>query len=252
MSIKALQQGLLENLKDNLLIRLAYGLISAIAAYLEFRDAGWTLLFWVLVVLALGVVLSVAIQWVWKRIKEKQVQLAREVELQYDHQRKIEMLNLLIDDFRTIEKAKRLQETLDPETKLRVLTILPVEGKLGVVVNVGKANSAQVGTQLVIYRRAEYTSRGEHIEERLGLVQITYVQAGNNCSQAVVIGRHDRDFWDTAATKLEQEKRVTPPANFVMPYIPEELQELTSEKLRVLRQYLVTIHDSLTRAEFGY
>ena len=249
MNARAQVRELMEHLGRNLWIRFLVSIITAITAYLEFRNAGWTPLFWGLCALTLVVALLIAVPLVHKRLQERQMQWLGKARLLYDHQHKVETLTTLIEEFATLEKAKYLAETLKDKRSIRVLAVLPVERMLGVILNIGKENDLQVGTQLLVYRTDEYTPNGKHIEEPLGLVQVTYVQAENNCSQAVVVDRQDRDFWDQATAQLKRERRITPPINFAVPYIPYELNSLSSGDLGTFQRYLETIRNSLTCSE---
>ena len=166
----------------------------------------------------------------------------------YDHQQRVKMLTELIDLFATLEKARRLADTI--KGNARVVAVLPVEeGRIGVMLNIGRKENLQVGTQLLVYRIDRYTSDGQSIEWPLGLVQVTYVQAENNCSQAIVLDLTDREFWNQAMTRLRRERHIEPPRNFAVPYIPQELSSLSLEDLMTFRQYLEAIRDSLNRTE---
>lgn len=225
-------------------VRLFAGLISATTAYLQFRQAGLTVLFWMLCGLTVTAVLLTTVQLAlkWLRQRRWRREMAR---LRYDHQQKMQTLAQLADTFVTLEKAKRLADTMTDD--IRVVAILPVEGEVGVMLNVGTEEDVQVGTQLVVHRIDRYTSAGQQIEEPLALVRVTYVQAENNCSQGVVVARLDAEFWDQVAAQLGRQKKIEPPRNFAVPYIPEELRGLSLEDLAVFRGYLQIIHDSLIR-----
>lgn len=222
-------------------------LIGFIASYLEFAHAGWTLFFLVLCGLTIIAALLAAIPLglKWFRGQKRRAEMAR---LYYDHWQRVEMLKTLVKEFTTLEKAKCLADAI--KENVRVVAILPVaDRRVGVMLNTGEEEDLQVGTRLLVYRIDHYTPDGQHIEQPLALVQVTYVQAENNCSQAVVLDWLDPEFWDQATTQLKQEKHIDPPRNFAVPYIPEELRSLSLEDLTTFRQYLETIHDSLTRIE---
>ena len=228
-------------------VRLCFGLIGAIATYFEYDQAGRTLVFWILCGLtAIAVLLTAvpsALKWRQERKRWKATQ-----RLYYDHQQKVKTLTELIDLFVTLGKARYLADTI--KGNARVVAVLPVEERrIGVMLNIGKEENLQVGTQLLVHRIGGYTSDGQSIEWPLGLVQVTYVQAENNCSQAIVLDPSDRRFWNQAATQLSQETHIDPPRNFAEPYIPQELSSLSLEDLKTFRQYLETIRDSLTRTE---
>lgn len=225
-------------------VRLFPGLISATAAYLQFRQAGLTVLFWILCGLTVLAVALAAVLLALKWLKQRRWRIEME-RLHYDHRQKVDTLTKLMGTFAAFEKAKCLADTM--KGSVRVVTILPVDGGLGVMLNIGMEEHVQVGTELLVHRIDRYTSDGQHIEEPLALVRVTYVQAENNCSQAVVVARSDREFWDQAAARLGVQKRVEPPRNFAVPYIPPELCSLSLEDLAMFRRYLQTIRDSLTR-----
>ena len=224
-------------------VRFFPGLISAIVAYLQFKQAGLTLLFWILcgltIIAALLATAPLGLKWL--RERKRQIEMQR---LYNDHRQKVKTLTELIDEFASAEKAKCLADTM--KGNVRVVAILPVEGGVGVMLNIGREEHVQVGTQLLVHRIDHYTSDGQHIEQLLGLVRVTYVQAENNCSQAVVFARLDPEFWDQATARLRREGRIDPPRNYAVPYIPQELDSLSLEELAIFRQYLETIRDSLT------
>lgn len=230
-------------------VRFSVGLIGAVATYIEFEQAGWTLWFWVLCGLTAIAALLAMVPLVqgWFRKRKWWGAIER---LYYDRLQRVETLSRLIEDFATFEKAKRLADAIRGD--IRVVAILPVEeGRIGVMLNIGREENLQVGTQLLVHRIDRYTSDGQHIEQPLGLIEVTYVQAENNCSQAVVLDPSDREFWDQATGRLKREKYIDPPRNFAVPYIPQELGSLSLEDLMTFRQYLETIRNSLTRTELG-
>jgi hypothetical protein len=229
------------------LVRFFPGLIGAIASYLQFQQAGWTLWFWVLGSLAAIATLLAAIPLCLERLRERKRRRTA-ARLYYDHQQKVKTLTELIDLFASVEKARCLADTIKT-TDVRVVAILLVEGRLGVMLNIGKEENLQVGTRLLVHRIDRYTSDGRHIEWPLGLVQVTYVQGGNSCSQAIVLDPSDRECWDQATIRLKAERMIDPPKNFAMPYIPQELHSLSLEDLTTFREYLETIRDYLTRTE---
>jgi len=239
---------LIERFRSDLWIGLLLSLISLIASFFEFRNSGWTCLFWLLIGLTLLVAVIAAVLFFFRRHQEKKRQ-DQVWNLLYNHQQRVETLNGLASIFSTCEKGKRLSATIGDDA--RVVAILPVKRKVGVMLNIGEEESVEVGTQLGIYRVDHFTSEGEPIEELIGLVEVEYVQAGNNCSQAVVTLQLDQGFWDQTTMRLKQERRVDPPRNFVVPYIPREIQNLPLESLVTFKQYLETIRDSLIREDQG-
>ncbi len=181
----------------------------------------------------------------WLRDQKRRIMQAR---LYYNHQQKVETLTELIDKFTTFEKARCLADTI--KGNVRVVAILRVEeGRIGVMLNIGRKENLQVGTQLLVRRIDRYTFDGQRIEQPLGLVRITYVQAENNLSQAVVLRRLDPEFWDQATARLRQEEMIDPPKNFAVPYIPQELRGLSLEDLMTFRHHLEATRDSPTRTE---
>jgi len=240
-------QSFLSRLLHSPLVRFFPGLISAIAAYLQFEQAGRTLWFWVLCGLTAIAALLAAIPLCLEWFREQKRRRAAK-RLYYDHQQEVKTLKKLIDRFATLEKARCLADTIKADA--RVVAIIPVEeGRIGVMLNIGREENLQVGTQLLVHRIGGYTSDGQGIEWPLGLVQVTYVQAENNCSQAILLDPSDRELWNQAATRLRRERHIDPPRNFAVPYIPQELRSLSLEQLITFREYLETIHDSLTRTE---
>jgi len=226
------------------LVRFFLGLISAVAAYLQFEQAGLTLWFWILCGFTAIAVLPAAILLCREWVRERKRRRAAE-RLYYDHQQQVKTLTELINLFVTLEKARCLADTI--KGNARVVAVLPVEeGRIGVMLNIGRKENLQVGTQLLVHRIDRYTSEGQSIEWPLGLVEVKYVQAENNCSQAIVLDPTDREFLDQATTRLRREKRIDPPRNFAVPYIPQELHNLSLEELATSREHLETICDSLT------
>jgi hypothetical protein len=227
-------------------VSLSIGLISAIGTYFQYQQAGRTLWFWILCVVAIiaGLIAAVPPVVKWRQERKRREAAQR---LYYDHQQKVETLTRLTDEFVALEKARCLADALTGRGNVRVVAILPVEeGRIGVMLNIGRKENLQAGTPLLVHRVDHYTSHGQRIESRLGLVQVTYVQAENNCSQAIVLDRSDREFWDQATTRLKREKSIDPPRNRVVPYIPPELRGLSLEDLTTIRQHLQAICVSLT------
>jgi len=244
---------LIEYLTHNFWVRLALWfagafiwLIALIANYLEFKNNNLTVLFWALLVLTFVPLLLAGIAAV--RQMQKQQQLLKAAGWYYNHQQKIENVKSLIEEFTTFQKAKSLADRITNGRNIRVLSILPVEGEVGVILNIGREENLQVGTQLQIYQIDEYTSDGHPVEQLLGLVEVTYVQAQNNISQAIVKDK-DREFWSQTRVRLKQERRIDPPRNFAVPYIPLELGNLSFENLASLIQYLEAVYNHLAFIE---
>ena len=229
-------------------VRLSAGLITGTAAYLQFRDARLTVLFCILCGLTTIALAAAAVPVARKRLEERRWR-AEITRLWFDHHQKMETLAELADSFATLEKAKRLADALTDG--VRVVTILPVDGGIGVMLNIGSEEHVEVGTQLLVRRIDHYNSDGQHIEEPLALVRVVYVQAENNCSQGVVIGRLDREYWDRVPALVRRDGRAEPPKNFAVAHIPSELRALSVEELVVFQQSLETIRDSLARSGLG-
>lgn len=196
----------------------------------------------VLIALVAVLLATVPLARKWLEQRKRRIEMQR---LHYDHWQKVETLTELIGAFATLEKAKCLADTM--KGSARVVAILPVDGAVGLMLNIGTEEDVQVGTELLVHRIDRYTSDGHHIEQPLALVRVTYVQAENNCSQALVVGRLDPEFWDQATARLRREKRIEPPRNFAVPYVPAEMRSLSLESLAIFRESLETIRDSLTR-----
>ena len=227
-------------------VSLSIGLISAIGIYLQYQQAGRTLWFWILcgVAIIAGLIAAGPPVLKWRQERKRREVAQR---LYYDHQQKVKTLTQLIGEFAAFEKAGCLADAIKGRGNVRVVAILPAqEGRIGVMLNIGRGENVQVGTRLLVYRIDRYTSDGQQVECPLGLVQVTYVQAENNCSQAVVLHSPDQEFWDHATTRLKREKSIDPPRNRVVPYIPPELSGLSLDDLKTIRQYLEAIGHSLT------
>jgi len=158
---------------------------------------------------------------------------------------KLEILSELLNDFESIEKAKKLLNTLNGRKDVRVLSILPIEHNLGVIVNIGANENLQLGTRLIVYRNDTFTTNGDRIESPLAIVEITYVQANNNCSQAIVIRKLDENYWTTVNKQLNTNSSITPPSNFVIPHEISELSSLSIKDIQTFREYLEVIRTSL-------
>lgn len=247
LSVLERPRALIERVANNLLIRLLVAVISTITAYLEFATHGLTLVFFILVGLVLFVTLVIGISLINQWIQEQRRILIEKTRLYYDRQSKIETLSTLINEFETIEKTKMLAERVRENATIQMLAILPIENEIGIVVNIGQEEKVEVGTQLLIYRIDEYMSDGQHLERPIALASIKYIQAGNNCSQAIITARLDSEFWDQITMRLQKEKMISPPRNFVVPYVPQGLNDLSIENLITIRKYLIATHSFLNR-----
>ena len=121
---------------------------------------------------------------------------------------KIDTLTQLINEFISIEKTKQFSIKNSEGFNIKAVAILIVEREIGVILNVGKNEDIQAGTRLKIFRRDNFTSSGDIIEHPLAIVEVKYVQIGNNCSQAVVIHQIDKDFWESVQTDLLTEQKL--------------------------------------------
>ena len=68
----------------------------------------------------------------------------------------------------------------------------------------------------MIYRNDAFTTNGDRIESPLAIVEITYIQANNNCSQAIVVQKIDENYWTMVSKQLNTNANLTPPSNFVI------------------------------------
>ncbi len=237
---------LIERWKNSLLIRLIILLIGAIATFLQYLTAGWTLLFWLLSGVAILAAISIAIPLVVSKWREQQATWANRAEPLHAYHSRVKTLTDLIDWFETVEKAKALREKVGESKSIRIVAILPVEMELGVIINIGQIEDVRIGTRLLVYRKDRFTSEGQHIEQLIGAVQVTYVHCENDCSQAKIVDRRDREFWDQIEAQVQKAGNVTPPSNFAIPDVPAELAELTVENIVAFRRYLQLIRTSLT------
>ena len=247
MSTRERLRELIELTGKNLFVRIIVGIVSGLTAYLEFANAGWTPLFFVLVGLALVAAVLVAVPLVRSLLQRQWRRWFESAKPYYDEQSRIEILADLIEEFETIEKAKALADATKGRASIQVLAILPVENAIGVLIDVGQQEDVKVGTRLLVYRTDERTPEGHQIEKAIAIARVTYVQAGNNCSQAVITERLDREFWDQTQERLQKEKRVSPPRNFATPYIPDGLSDLSIDNVATIRKYLGAVQSFLTR-----
>jgi hypothetical protein len=156
------------------------GLIGLVANYLQFEQAGRTDLFWLLFALAvlLAVMSSCVLVVRWWRNR-----LAR-AEIRNRHE-KIAFLLELRDDLRDCENAKALSEQIGPRAK--IVSIQQQEGVVTAILSIGKKEKLKVSTPLLVYRVDNQTPEGLRVEQPIGLLRVSYVQAGNNLSHAEVV-----------------------------------------------------------------
>lgn len=236
----------IDDLQQSWWIKILFGLLAFGATYLQYRDGGATIFFWLflfitLFVMLLIVGLPIAKNWYLKQ-RRKWIENTR---TEVSQNQKLEILKELLYDFENIEKAKNLSNSLNGRKDVRVLAILPIEHQLGVMLNIGGNENLQLGTRLMIYRNDSFTTNGDRIENPLGIIEVTYIQANNNCSQAIVIEKLDEDYWTIVSKQLNTNANITPPNNFVIPYEIAELSSLTIKDIETFRQYLEVIRTSL-------
>ncbi len=236
---------IIERAKKSTLLRLMFVLFGAIATFLQFALAGLTWLFILLALLTLLVLVFTIAPLVQSLLQEFRVGWFKKDQPAYDFQRKIETLDVLIEEFGIVEKSKALENATTNNEPIKAVAILAMEGNIGVMLNVGQVQDVKVGTRLIVFRTDEFTTDGRRIEQPIALVQVTYVQAGNNCSQAKIIDRYDQDFWERSATRLRAERKIDPPSNFAKPFVPDELRSLSKENISTFRTYLMRIRNSL-------
>jgi hypothetical protein len=248
---------ILEHLGRNPWMIILYACLGLGATYLQYKQAGWTRWFWLVLALILlvafvaTVVQSIRQRLAQRKERQRQLRLMAERTAAYQgYEQSIGMLGALITEFSDLEKTMSLAENVrDRSTPIRVIAIAPVEEQLGVLLNIGQEEGLEAGARLTVYRFDSHTLDGDSIERQLARVQVTYVQAHNNISQAVLLDQSDQEFWQHALEELRAAKQVHPPANFAAPYIPRELVGLTAQDLRILRGYLELILSSVTGHE---
>ncbi len=229
----------------HLLVRTLIGFMATLATYFQYRESDATIWFWILLIVILISIILV----IWKPTIEllNNYQKRRLIERtkRIEQIQKIDILTQLINEFISIERTKQFSIKNDEGINIRAVAILIVEREIGVILNIGKNENIQAGTRLKIFRRDNFTSSGEVIEQPLAVVEVKYVQIGNNCSQAVVIHQIDKDYWDNVQIILRTEQSLDPPQNFSVPYIISELSELSLEDITAIKLYLELIRSSL-------
>ena len=234
----------------NIWLRLVLAFIALASAYVAFLQAGWTPVFWLLVLLSVVCVVASAVPTFRRILNDRKRKLFEQAAIYCDHSAKIQTLQTLIEELLTVEKAVRLGQRLGAN-EARAIAVMNVEGRLGVLLNIGKTEGTEVGTPLVVYRVDEATDGGASIENELGIVRITYIQAGNNCAQAQVIQMTDEGFWSEAKTLLKRKKHLDPPHNIVVPYVPRELTDVTLANVAAIRSHLTNIRGALVENAFA-
>jgi hypothetical protein len=248
MHFRSLLTSFVNNLCNSLSLRAAIGAISLVAAYLKFRDAGYTPLFWGLILVTLTFAILTLVPTLRKVIKIRRRRKDRESGESIWKSHRLRTLTALIDEFKSVEKSKALSSAIDKQSPIRVLAIRSVPSQLGVILNIGSKENVEVGTQLVAFRTDERTHSGEDVEKPLAVVEVTYVQVGNNCSQAAVIQELDKEFWDHVRSELLNSNSISPPRNFAVPYVPMELENISLEDISVFREFLQRIRNRIAVA----
>lgn len=213
------------------------------ATYLQYEQAGQSWLFWLFLALTILAFLLTTAAIGLKLLRERNYRRGV-AHWMHDYKQRIDAIKDLRDDLAKYEKTKNLADSL--AIKIRAVAVLPVEQNIGVMLNIGKKEDLQVGTRFIMYQIDSSVSDKRLIEQPLGLIEVTYVQAGNNCSHAVVVESFDQDFWDRAWIQLRQNKSIDPPKNIVAPYIPKEFEALSFDDLATARKYLSAVINSLT------
>lgn len=234
-------------LAKNRLLQAILSFTSLIATYLQYYTSGVSWLFWMLLAITIAAVIWSVGVYFCNIFQQRIIDKAR---LYYDHKDRINTLTRLVQDFDRVEKSIELRRLTKPNQNIRLLSIIPIEREVGVIINIGKRENVQVGTHLIVYRIDSHTSDGKEIEQLWALIEVTYVQAENNCSQARIINSQDESFWRQIQTRLQKgERRIDPPRNFVTPYVPAELESFSGEQLRSFRSYFETVRHALIQTE---
>jgi len=229
--------------------------ITVVSAFLEFRNAGLTTLFWGLFAASTAIVLLniafIVIPLVKEWLKEKENKKAQQKTF-LDYRSKITILYSLIEDLDAYKKTLLFKKnTRNAKKNIKAVTSFWNEDEIKVTLNVGEQDKIQPGTKLLVYRTDGVDAEGHQIERRIALVQVTYIQAKNNVSHAVIERQIDQEFWEQITGKLSTEKQVHLPSNFAVPYIPKEIENLSEEDVEIFRQYLLAIYNNLIQIGFS-
>jgi len=158
----------------------------------------------------------------------------------------------LIEDLDAYKKTLLFKKnTRNAKKNIKAVTSFWNEDEIKVTLNVGEQDKIQPGTKLLVYRTDGVDAEGHQIERRIALVQVTYIQAKNNVSHAVIERQIDQEFWEQITGKLSTEKQVHLPSNFAVPYIPKEIENLSEEDVEIFRQYLLAIYNNLIQIGFS-
>ena len=235
----------IDQVELNIWLRWCFRLIGLIAAYLAIQQADWAPVFWGL--LALCVVITIIPffkRWQLERRRRSDLDIIQ----QYHKINKFSTIDLLISEFSSAEKARRLIDSIEPDCEVRAVLILPIEDRIGVILDIGKDNGVEVGTSFVIYRTDTFAQTGDQIEQQLAVVKVTSVQVGNNCSQAQVIIDTDSVYWSRVRKQLHDAPHIVPPKNIAQPHIPSELSGFSLEYVVEIRELLSNIRASIDKS----
>jgi hypothetical protein len=247
MQLRSVLMSFMNTLFGSRYLRALLGLIGILAAYLQFRDAGATPLFWVLLIVALLFSMLLIVPVLRNAINIRRQRVDRDSNESTWKSQRLRILTELVKEFERVEKSKALLSEIGQRSPIRILTIRSTPSPLGVILNAGSQENVQVGTQLIVFRTDERTPGGEDVEKPLAIVEVTYVQVANNCCQAIVVRELDECFWNQVRADLISSNSLNPPRNFAIPHIPRELQGLSLEDITVVRQYLQRIREHLAK-----
>ena len=211
------------------------GLIGLIASYLQFEQAKKTEFFWLLLAVAACFaaygLISLAVRWWRRRRTYAKVKGERDA-----LQQRIATLLELRDEIRDCEAAKSLEDQI--RTRPKIVAIRSEEGVVKAIINIGKKENLKIGTALLVFRTDTYTPDGLRVEQPIGLLRVSHVQAKNNLSHADVIDTFDQAFWLEAQNQLRKERSVNPPHNFIEPYISPSFAELSLGEVSAIHKSL--------------
>lgn len=219
------------------LVRGFAALLSAIGLYIEFRQAGLSLLFWILLILVVIALALTAIPLIIRRSKFARLISMISSDNFLASANRQQTLNRLMLELSAYYKARLLKESINGN-HLKVVSMMIIEGKLGVLINAGQEEYLKIGTPLILYRILPEAESNEPLEVRLGILQVTYIQANSNLSQAVLVSPIDWSFWNQTRESLKKSSVVEPPQNIVLPYVPQELDDIVSEDFHLILKYL--------------
>jgi hypothetical protein len=219
------------------------GLIDLFADYLQFEQAQKTNFFWMLfaaaVFFAVIGLIELAVRW-WRHRSTYAKVKSRFVALQ----QRIATLLEIRDEIRDCESAILLQVQI--RTKPKIVAIRSEEGVVKAIINIGKNENLKIGTPLLVCRTDNYTPDGLRVEQPIGLLKISYVQARNNLSHADVVNTFGQAFWPKAQKQLRKECSIKPPQNFIVPYVLPQFGQLSLSEVSTIRRSLDLVIKQLT------